>query len=89
MTPVCLSPLMRSARQQWGFESNGGYVTSDSDSVADAYQAHHFVKTAAEASWYARRLWRLAAAAAGSAARGAGAEGAGVPASRRADRAGV
>ena len=74
MTPVCLSPLMRSARQQWGFEANGGCkiamrlsiccparpanpkgitiadVTSDSDSVADAYQAHHFVKTAAEAS---------------------------------------
>ena len=50
MTPVCLSPLMRSARQQWGFESNGGYVTSDSDSVADAYLSHHFVKTAAEAS---------------------------------------
>jgi hypothetical protein len=50
MTPVCLSPLMRAARKQWGFEANGGYVTSDSDSVADAYQRHHYVKTAAEAS---------------------------------------
>ena len=33
--PTCLSPLMRNARRQWGFE---GYVTSDSDSVANAYQ---------------------------------------------------
>eukprot|EP01052_Picozoa_sp_SAG31_P028822 SAG31_NODE_2815_length_5045_cov_3.196522_1_plen_63_part_10 len=29
MTPTCLSPLLRQARVQWGFEDNGGYVTSD------------------------------------------------------------
>ena len=33
--PTCLSPLMRNARHDWGFE---GYVTSDSDSVNDAYR---------------------------------------------------
>jgi hypothetical protein len=32
--PTCLSPLIRNARKSWGFE---GYVTSDSDSVANAY----------------------------------------------------
>ena len=32
--PTCLSPLIRGAREAWGFE---GYVTSDSDSVANAY----------------------------------------------------
>lgn len=34
--PTCLSPLMRAAREAWGFE---GYVTSDSDSVANAYSS--------------------------------------------------
>lgn len=32
--PTCLSPLIRNARTMWGFE---GYVTSDSDSVENAY----------------------------------------------------
>ena len=50
MTPTCLSPLLRAARVQWGFETNGGYVTSDSDAVGDAYQTHHYVPTAAAAS---------------------------------------
>lgn len=45
--PTCLSPLMRNARKAWGFD---GYVTSDSDSVADAYKVHKFVATAEEAS---------------------------------------
>eukprot|EP00038_Savillea_parva_P000253 m.95117 g.95117 ORF g.95117 m.95117 type:complete len:954 (-) comp10088_c0_seq1:7-2868(-) len=36
--PTCLSALMRNARSDWGFE---GYVTSDSDSVANAYDAHN------------------------------------------------
>jgi hypothetical protein len=38
-TPTCLSPLMRDSRNKWGFR---GYVTSDSDSVADAWRSHHF-----------------------------------------------
>eukprot|EP00750_Incisomonas_marina_P017818 INCI2497.1.p1 GENE.INCI2497.1~~INCI2497.1.p1 ORF type:complete len:577 (+),score=81.36 INCI2497.1:1065-2795(+) len=37
--PVCLSANMKAARDAWGFD---GYVTSDSDSVADAYNTHHF-----------------------------------------------
>ena len=37
--PTCLSPLMRNARAAWGF---AGYVTSDSDSVHDAYDAHRY-----------------------------------------------
>jgi beta-D-xylosidase 4 len=45
--PTCLSPLMKAARDSWGFR---GYVTSDSDSIADAYKAHKYVPTAAEAS---------------------------------------
>mgnify|MGYP002630977892 CR=1 FL=1 len=38
---TCLSPLMRNARAAaaWGFR---GYVTSDSDSVQDAWAAHHY-----------------------------------------------
>jgi beta-glucosidase-like glycosyl hydrolase len=32
--PTCLSPLMRNLRKQAGFQ---GYVTSDSDSVKNAY----------------------------------------------------
>eukprot|EP01043_Picozoa_sp_COSAG02_P003232 COSAG02_NODE_78_length_40609_cov_19.893730_17_plen_632_part_00 len=50
MTPTCLSPLLRQARVQWGFEKNGGYVTSDTDAVGDAYKTHHFVDSAAAAS---------------------------------------
>jgi beta-glucosidase-like glycosyl hydrolase len=34
--PTCLSPLIRGAREAWGFK---GYVTSDSDSVENAYDA--------------------------------------------------
>lgn len=45
--PVCLDPVMKAARDAWGF---GGYVTSDSDSVADAWNQHHFVSTAAQAT---------------------------------------
>jgi len=47
--PTCLDPLMRAARHAWGFT---GYVTSDSDSVADAWTptAHHYVHSAAAAS---------------------------------------
>eukprot|EP00729_Bicosta_minor_P018335 gene18335-2827_t len=45
--PTCLSPLMKAAREAWNFD---GYVTSDSDSIADAYQAHHYVNSAAAAS---------------------------------------
>ena len=36
-TPACLSPLLRAARKQWGFEQNNGYVTSDTDAVANAW----------------------------------------------------
>ena len=45
--PTCLSPLLKAARESWNFT---GFVTSDSDSVADAWDQHHYVKTAAEAS---------------------------------------
>jgi beta-glucosidase-like glycosyl hydrolase len=45
-----LSPLLRAARKQWGFEENGGYVTSDTDAVNNAWHDHHYVETAAEAS---------------------------------------
>ena len=34
--PTCLSPIIRKSRELWGFK---GYVTSDSDSVHDAYNA--------------------------------------------------
>ena len=34
--PTCLSPIIRGARESWGFR---GYVTSDSDSVHDAYSS--------------------------------------------------
>ncbi len=44
--PTCLSPLMRAAREAWGFE---GYVTSDSDSVANAWHDHKYVSTGEEA----------------------------------------
>eukprot|EP00930_Biecheleria_cincta_P068790 TRINITY_DN56620_c0_g1_i1.p1 TRINITY_DN56620_c0_g1~~TRINITY_DN56620_c0_g1_i1.p1 ORF type:complete len:828 (-),score=123.36 TRINITY_DN56620_c0_g1_i1:71-2341(-) len=45
--PACMDPLMRAARESWGFS---GYVTSDTDAVEDAWKRHHHVKTAAEAS---------------------------------------
>eukprot|EP00937_MAST-01D_sp_MAST-1D-sp2_P001941 g1941.t1 len=50
--PTCVDPLMRAAREAWGFD---GYVTSDSDSVADVWRAHKYVATAAEASCLAVR----------------------------------
>ena len=37
--PTCLSSLIRNARIQWGFE---GYVTSDSDSIENAYADHMY-----------------------------------------------
>ena len=46
-TPSCLSPLLRNARRQWGFQ---GYVTSDTDSIADATTAHHYSSSAEEAT---------------------------------------
>ena len=46
-TPTCLDPLQKAARDAWGFN---GYVTSDSDSVSDAWQTHKFVKTGEEAA---------------------------------------
>ena len=45
--PACASPLMKAARDAWGF---AGYVTSDSDSVADVWREHKYRQTAAEAS---------------------------------------
>lgn len=45
--PACASPLLKAARDTWGFS---GYVTSDSDSVADVYRAHGYRHTAAGAS---------------------------------------
>ena len=38
---------MKAARAAWNFT---GYVTSDSDSVADAVSPHHYAKTKAMAS---------------------------------------
>ena len=38
---------MKAARKAWNFS---GYVTSDSDSIADAYASHHYVSSAAGAS---------------------------------------
>ncbi len=37
--PVCLSAALKAARDSWGF---AGYVTSDTDSVSDAFYAHHY-----------------------------------------------
>eukprot|EP00041_Stephanoeca_diplocostata_P027569 m.760704 g.760704 ORF g.760704 m.760704 type:complete len:805 (-) comp23202_c0_seq2:335-2749(-) len=50
--PTCGDPLMKAARDAWNFT---GYVTSDSDAVADIYRTHGFVKTAEEASCIAIR----------------------------------
>ena len=49
--PTCLSPMLKKARELWtGRTPWGGYITSDSDSVADAYQTHNYSKDAAQAS---------------------------------------
>ena len=49
--PTCLSPMLKKAREVWTGKSPwGGYITSDSDSVADATSSHHYVSTPAEAS---------------------------------------
>jgi len=45
--PTCLDSMMRDFRKSWGFE---GYVTSDSDSVNNAWHDHKYVKTAQEAT---------------------------------------
>ena len=50
--PTCADPLMRAARAAWGFS---GYVTSDSDSVADIWRSHKYVPTAEQASCLAIR----------------------------------
>ena len=44
--------MMKAARDAWNFS---GYVTSDSDSVADIWTSHHYVPTAAQASCLAVR----------------------------------
>lgn len=49
--PTCLSPVLKKAREVWTGKSPwGGYITSDSDSVACAVSPHHFVNSSAEAS---------------------------------------
>lgn len=49
--PTCLSPLLRNARELWTNSSPwGGYITSDSDSVADATHSHHYTTSDANAS---------------------------------------
>ncbi|EOD18267.1 hypothetical protein EMIHUDRAFT_447998 [Emiliania huxleyi CCMP1516] len=50
--PACASPVMKAAREAWGFQ---GYVTSDTDSVADVWRAHRYKRTAEEASCVALR----------------------------------
>ena len=50
--PTCLSKVIRGARQEWGFR---GYVTSDSDSVRDAYANHHYVPDGENATALALR----------------------------------
>ena len=52
-TPTCLSPLQKAARASWGFN---GYVTSDSDSIADAWISHQYVHTGEEAACQAVSL---------------------------------
>ena len=49
--PTCLSPMLKSARELWtGKKPWGGYITSDSDSVSDAYNSHHYATDGAHAS---------------------------------------
>jgi beta-glucosidase-like glycosyl hydrolase len=50
--PTCLSKVIRGAREEWGFR---GYVTSDSDSVRDAYANHHYVPDGENATALALR----------------------------------
>ena len=38
--PTCLSKVISGSRKNWQFR---GYVTSDSDSVHDAWASHHYV----------------------------------------------
>ena len=45
--PTCLSPLLRNARKQWGFQ---GYVTSDTDSIASATSDHHYTSSPEQAT---------------------------------------
>jgi beta-glucosidase-like glycosyl hydrolase len=45
--PTCASATMKSARDRWGFS---GYVTSDSDSVADVVHSHNYTATPEEAA---------------------------------------
>ena len=45
--PTCASATMKSARDRWNFT---GYVTSDSDSVADVWDSHNYTTTPEEAS---------------------------------------
>jgi hypothetical protein len=54
--PTCLSPMLKKARELWtGRTPWGGYITSDSDSVADAVSTHHYVEDAGNASCMAVR----------------------------------
>ena len=50
--PACLDPLQRAARASWGFS---GYVVSDTDSVADAFQEHQYAPDGSEAAALAIR----------------------------------
>jgi beta-D-xylosidase 4 len=50
--PSCLSPMLKLARDQWGFD---GYVTSDTDAVQLAYTSHHYTDSLAEATGLALR----------------------------------
>eukprot|EP01063_Lacrimia_lanifica_P031067 TRINITY_DN5050_c0_g2_i1.p1 TRINITY_DN5050_c0_g2~~TRINITY_DN5050_c0_g2_i1.p1 ORF type:complete len:538 (+),score=111.20 TRINITY_DN5050_c0_g2_i1:308-1921(+) len=45
--PVCLDPLQKAVRDSWGFD---GYVTSDTDSIDDAWVRHKYVATGEEAA---------------------------------------
>ena len=45
--PACASKLLVDATQLWGFK---GYTSSDSDAVHDAFSAHHYYSTEAEAA---------------------------------------
>ena len=45
--PSCLSALLRNARRKWNFQ---GYVTSDTDSIADATSTHHYTSSAVQAT---------------------------------------
>ena len=51
--PACLSAELAAARASWNFS---GYVTSDSDSISDAYKTHHYAANASEASCLGLRV---------------------------------